>query len=173
MRYDCFRFLALTLIAAGCLACSAGTGGGEVLFQNPVSDLTGVLTPDAVVFDGETTSDGNGALKIVATDSTTVRLFEVEDPDVENSRLVYRARLRTEGVQGHVFLEKWCRFPGLGEFFSRALHAPLSGSTDWTSQETPFFLEAGQNPDHVALNVVITGPGTVWVDEVELVSLPR
>jgi hypothetical protein len=62
----------------------------------------------------------------------------------------------------------WCHFPGLGEFFSRGLHAPLSGSVEWTMQEIPFFLQQGQNPDVVKLNVVVNGKGTVWVDDVVL-----
>ena len=97
-----------------------------------------------------------------------MRLFEVEGIEVDDARLVYRARLRTEEVEGQVYLEMWCRFPGGGEFFSRALHSPISGSTEWVSQETPFFLEKNQNPDLVKLNVVIDGTGTVWVDEVKL-----
>lgn len=173
MQYSSTRVVCATLVIAAGVACSQRSATEEVLFHNPVSDLTGVVTPDAVTLDVETTSDGTGALKIGAADSITVRLYEVGDIDVENGRLVYRARVRTEGIGGQVFLEMWCRFPGLGEFFSRALDAPLRGSTEWTSQETLFFLEEGQNPDHVALNIVITGAGTVWVDEVALVMLPR
>jgi len=92
---------------------------------------------------------------------------------LEDARLVYRAQIRTDSVQGQVYLEMWCRFPGKGEFFSRALHAPLTGSTEWASQETPFLLEKGQNPDHIALNIVINGRGLVWVDDVALLKAPR
>jgi len=172
MRYSGIQVVCASLAIAG-VACSPRSATEEVLFHNPVSDLTGLVMSSAVTFDAEMTGDGTGSLKISAADSTTVRLYEVGDIDVDNSRLVYRARLRTEGLAGQVFLEMWCRFPGMGEFFSRALHAPLTGSTEWTSQETPFLLEEGQNPDHVALNVVVTGAGTVWVDEVALVKLPR
>jgi hypothetical protein len=62
----------------------------------------------------------------------------------------------------------WCRFPGRGEFFSRALHAPISGTVEWTTQETPFLLEPGQNPDNIKLNIVLDGTGTVWIDDVVL-----
>jgi hypothetical protein len=34
-------------------------------------------------------------------------------------------------------------------------------------------LEGGQNPDHIALNVVVTGPGTVWVDDITLAKTRR
>ncbi len=165
--------IAVSLAVAAFVACTQRSATEEVLLDNPVSNLTDVVTSSAVTFDGETTSDGTGALKIVTADSTTVRLYELGDIDATDGRLVYRARIRAEGVAGQVFLEMWCRFPGMGEFFSRALDVPLTGSTEWTFQETPFFLEEGQNPEHVALNVGVTGAGTVWVDEVALVKLPR
>lgn len=173
MQRHALRVALPCLAVVSWIACSRPPSAGEPLFRDEVSDLTRVLPQAAVKFDAQTTSDGTGSLRIEAAGSTTVRLYEVGDVDVEDARLVYRARLRTEGVQGQVYLEMWCRFPGQGEYFSRALHAPLTGSSEWTLQETPFFLEAGQNPDHIALNIVITGPGTVWVDEVALLEAPR
>jgi hypothetical protein len=157
------------LFVAGSISCSPPVAPEEVLFENSISSLSGVLTRSGVELDKQITSDGNGSLKIVADAPTTVRLFEVEGLDVEGGRLIYRARLRTEEVRGQVYLEMWCRFPGSGEFFSRALQSPISGSTEWVSQETPFFLEKNQKPDLVKLNVVIDGTGTVWVDDVQLV----
>ncbi len=62
----------------------------------------------------------------------------------------------------------WCRFPGQGEFFSRALDAAITGTTEWTTQETPFVLEEGQNPSNIKLNLIVEGPGAVWVDEIVL-----
>lgn len=168
-----FRVPTASLAVALSLSCSPATPIEEIVFQNPVSDLTGVLTQSGVEFDGRTTSDGTGSLKIHVTEPATIRLYEAGDVDVENARLLYRARIRTEGVQGRVYLEMWCHFPGQGEFFSRALHAPLTGTTDWTSQETPFFLEENQNPDQIKLNIVIDGRGTVWVDDVVLVRASR
>jgi len=94
------------------------------------------------------------------------------DIDVENARLIYKAQVRTENVEGQVYLEMWCCFPGKGEFFSRGLMTPLTGTTDWTTQETPFFLKKGQNPDNVKLNLVINGKGTVWIDDIRLLTGP-
>ena len=162
-----------SLAFATLLSCSRSPMTEDILFHNAVSDLTGVVSQDGVEFDALTTSDGTGSLKISAAKPMRVRLYEVVGISAEDARLVYRAKLRTDGVQGQVYLEMWCRFPGKGEFFSRALNAPLTGSTEWTSQETPFFLEKGQNPDRVALNIVIDGRGTVWVDDVALVKAPR
>lgn len=90
--------------------------------------------------------------------------------DIKGSRIVYRARLKTENVTGQVYLEMWCSFPELGEFFSRSLESPLSGTVDWTTEETPFFLEKGQRPDLVKLNIVVNGQGRVWIDDIALLG---
>ena len=107
---------------------------------------------------------------MTATEPTVVRLFELGDLDVENARLIYQAKLRTEGVEGKVYLEMWCHFPGKGEFFSRGLQTPLTGTTDWVTKEIPFFLKKGENPDNVKLNLVLDGKGTIWIDEIKLLK---
>ncbi|NNG17670.1 MAG: hypothetical protein HKM89_14430 [Gemmatimonadales bacterium] len=161
------RLTSLVLVAL-LVACSAGAQADPELRHFPMDDLSGLRTQSGVVFDETTSSDGNGSVKIVADEPVTVRLYEVEGVDIEQARLIYRAMVRTEDVDGQVILEMWCRFPGKGEFFSRAFDQPLSGSVDWTALEAPFFLEAGQNPDLVKLNIIINGTGTVWVDDVHL-----
>ena len=122
--------------------------------------------------DPQVTTDGNGSLKIIATEAITVRLFEVGDLDIEDARLIYQAKLRTEEVEGQVYLEMWCHFPDKGEFFSRGLQMPLTGTTDWTTVETPFSLKKGENPDNVKLNLVIDGTGTAWIDDIRLLKGP-
>lgn len=160
----------LSLLLAG--GCSRGQSAAVDLRKFPLDSLEGVLTRSGVLLDREHSADGNGSLRIDATDSTVVRLFEVADLDVDEARLIYRAKIRTENVTGQVFLEMWCRFPGRGEFFSRGLQSPLAGTTEWTTQETVFFLKKGEKPDLVKLNVVINGSGTVWVDDVRLLKGP-
>ncbi|MCH8120599.1 MAG: hypothetical protein IIC00_12845 [Planctomycetes bacterium] len=66
----------------------------------------------------------------------------------------------------------WCHFPGRGEYFSKGLMNPLTGTTDWTTEEIPFLLKKGQNPDNVKLNLVIDGKGTVWIDDIRLLKGP-
>ena len=155
--------LVVTLLGCGRQASDATV---EEIARFPLDSLEGVLTRSGIELDSEVTSDGNGSVRITASEPTVARLFEVADPGVENARLIYRARLRTEDVAGQVYLEMWCHFEGRGEYFSRGLHSPLSGSVDWTTQEIPFFLQAGQSPDLLKLNVVVTGPGSVWVDDI-------
>jgi hypothetical protein len=102
----------------------------------------------------------------------TIRLFEVENPDVEQCVVTYRARLKTEKLTGQAYLELWCRFPGKGEFFSRGLNHAVTGSNDWGSYETPFFLKKGEKPDLIKLNLVVKGAGKVWIKDVELLKSP-
>jgi len=138
----------------------------------PIDSLEGIITKSGVQMDEKITRDGNGSLRITASKPTTVRLYETGDIDIENARLIYQAKLRTEGVEGQVYIEMWCHFPGKGEFFSRALQSPLSGSNEWTSQETPFPLKKGENPDNVKINLVVNGKGSVWIDDIRLIKAP-
>jgi len=134
--------------------------------------MEGIMAQTGVQIDRQISSDGNGSLKITATAPATVELFQAGDIDIENATLIYQARARTDDVQGKVYLEMWCSFPGLGEYFSRGLDSALSGTNDWTTITTPFFLKKGENPDNVKLNLVIDGTGTVWIDDIKLLKAP-
>lgn len=112
------------------------------------------------------------AWRIDATAEQTIRLFEVEDPAVEQCLLTYRAELKAEGLKGRAFLEMWCRVPGRGEFFSKGYHQAVSGTANWARYEIPFYLKRGQKPDLIKLNLVVEGPGTVWVRNIELLKTP-
>ena len=134
--------------------------------------MKGVITTSGVLFDKDISSDGNGSLRITADKPTVVRLFEIKHLNPDNARLIYSAKLRTEDVKGQVYLEMWCHFPGKGAFFSRGLQSPLSGTNQWTTEEIPFFLRKGENPDIIKLNLVIQGSGTVWIDDIRLLKGP-
>jgi hypothetical protein len=154
------------------VSCSTPSGQVVELKQFPITSMEGIITQSNVHIDNEISSDGNGSLRITANKPTVIRLFEIGDIDVENARLIYQARVRTENVEGQVYLEMWCHFPGKGEYFSRGLQTPLTGTTEWTTEETPFFLKKGENPDNVKLNLVIKGEGTAWIDDIRLLKGP-
>jgi hypothetical protein len=150
------------------VSCSNPSKQPVELRHFPVDSMDGIITRSGVRIDKDISSDGNGSLRVTSTRPTVIRLFEIGDIDVENARLTYQARLRTAHVEGQVYLEMWCRFPGKGEYFSRGLKTPLTGTTEWTTEETPFFLKKGENPDNVKLNLVINGKGTAWIDDIRL-----
>jgi hypothetical protein len=166
-------FLTLCLAAVVVvMSCAKKSQQAIELKHFPIDGMEGIITQSGVEIDKDISSDGKGSLKISAAEPTVIRLFEVHDIDIENARLTYQARVRTKDATGQVFLEMWCHFPGKGEFFSRGLQSPLTGTTDWTTEETPFFLKKGEKPDRVKLNLVINGKGTAWIDDIRLLRGP-
>jgi hypothetical protein len=154
------------------VSCSNLSKQPAELRHFPIDSMDGIITRSGVRIDKDISSDGNGSLRITSIKPTVIRLFEIGEIDVENARLTYQARLRTAHVEGQVYLEMWCHFPGKGEYFSRGLKTPLTGTTEWTTEETPFFLKKGENPDNVKLNLVINGKGTAWIDDIRLLRAP-
>jgi hypothetical protein len=120
--------------------------------------------------DPDVKVEGKASIRIVTKWATTVCLGEVGALDIENARLVYSAKVRTD-LQGSAFLELWAHVAG-GQYFSRGLDQQLSGKSDWKTVRALFLLQKGQKPDKVTLNVVINGPGTVWVDDITLTREP-
>ena len=159
-------------ITIGCSPGGADPAVTAELVRYPLDDLEGVIAQSGAEFDPDVSADGNGSLRLTATQPTTFRLFETGDLDVEDALLLYRARVRTERMEGNAYLEMWVQVAGVGEAFSRDLQTPLSGSTEWSTEETPFFLQAGENPDNIKLNLVLDGQGTVWIDDIRLTRGP-
>lgn len=168
-KYLLYACIAWVFLLGGCTKSSEQE---TEIKKFPVDSLEGIITQSGVDLDKGVSSDGNGSLKITAAGPVTVRLFEAAGINIEDARLTYRAKVRTEGVEGQVFLEMWCSFPGKGEFFSRSLQTPLTGTTNWVTEETPFFLKKGERPDNIKLNLVVNGKGTVWIDDIRLMKGP-
>ncbi len=164
-----FIFL-VSLLSISFSSCLKRPPAEVEMMKFPLDSLDGLLTRSGVEFDQNISVDSRGSVKISVTEPTIIRLFELGDLDVEEAVLVYKAKLRTEGAEGFVYLEMLCHFEGKGEFFSRGLNSPLKGSVEWTSQEIPFFLKKEENPDNIKLNIVCEGPGVVWVDDIRLVK---
>jgi hypothetical protein len=110
--------------------------------------------------------EGKGSLKISTWWPTTVCLGEVSGLNIENAKLIYKAKVRTD-LQGSAHLEMWVSVGG-GHYFSKGLNDQVKDKSDWKTVQTPFIFQKGQKPDKVTLNVVINGIGTVWVDDVVL-----
>jgi hypothetical protein len=149
-------------------ACSRPAGKDVELKRYALDSLGGVIQQSGAEIDRRVSADGGGSLKITVSEPTVIRLFETGELQVENAALIFKARHRTENAQGSVYLEMCCHFPGKGEFFSRGLQSPLSGTNGWTTQEIAYILKTGERPDNVKLNVVSEGPGIVWIDDLRV-----
>ena len=165
-------FFSLSMIA--CISSQSQTPSVELkhFVLNSVED---VRATTGVSFDRQTSSDGKGSIRVDAAEPMIVPLFEVTDVSIENAVLIYQASLQSQKLDGKAFLEMWVRVPGKGEFFSRGLDRPITGTTSWMTIATPFFLQAGQKPDLIRLNLVVQGKGRVWIDDIRLMRalLPR
>ncbi len=166
-RWPVWAGVLIMVLIAGCCKLSRKD---IVLKAFPLDSLEGLITRSGVEIDSQTKKEGQGSLRITVAQPEVVRLFEVDDIDIEDAVLIYQARLRTENAEGNVYLEMWCYFDGRGEFFSRGLQAPLRGTTDWVTEEIPFFLKKGDKPGLVKLNVVSEGPATIWIDDIRLLK---
>jgi hypothetical protein len=165
-------FISTMLALVGCSKEAEQPLTSNELRHFPLDSMEGIISQTGVSVDRDISNDGKGSLRIRVEEPSTVRLFEVSGVDVEDSQLLYRARVRTEDFKGQVYLEMWVNLPGKGEFFTRNVHTPLSGTANWTTMIAPFFLKKGQNPDYVKLNLVMDGAGTAWIDDIRLVKGP-
>jgi hypothetical protein len=160
----------MALFLAGCGQNSSRQATELVRF--PLNDMSGIISRSNVEIDKEISSDGKGSLRVTSDGFRVVRLFETGDLNVENCRLIYQARLRTEDFDGQVFLGMECHFADKGDFFARDIEHPLTGTAGWTTEEVTFYLREGENPDNVRLHLILDGKGTAWIDDVKLLKAP-
>lgn len=164
-------FFVLALFSLLLFGCAEKPAQTVELMKFSADNLDGVID-QTVSFDQAVSSDGTGSLKVTASAPETVRLYETGDLDIENCRLLYQAKIRTENLTGKAYLEMWCVFDSLGEYFGRDLATPVTRADNWSPEEIFFMLQKGQNPNNVKLNLVIDGTGTVWIDDIRLVKAP-
>ncbi len=125
-----------------------------------------------IAADAKIKVEGASSLRITTQWPTTVCLGEVAGLDIENAKLIYSAKVKTElEGNGTAFLELWAHLEG-GQFFSKGINDPVSRKSDWKTIQTPFMFQKGQKPDKITLNLVINGKGTVWIDDVVLSQAP-
>ena len=166
------RTATILILLAACNAFGNRAAiGDEKRPASPLEKIKSFAATEKLITKDGITVDEN-AWRIEAKHNRTVRLFEVPDPGVENCRVIYRARLKSEDLDGQAYLEMLCRVPGGAEFFSKGLKDPVSGTTDWASYEIPFVLKKGESSDLIKLNVVIEGKGKLWIKDVELLKAP-
>jgi hypothetical protein len=120
--------------------------------------------------DSDVKTEGQASVRIATRFPTTNCMGEVNGFDLENARLVYKAKVKSD-LNGSAYLEMWVHI-GNGRYFSKGLNDPVKGKSDWRSIQTPFIFQKGQNPNRITLNIVINGQGTVWIDDLVLIKAP-
>jgi serine/threonine protein kinase len=121
-----------------------------------------------------------GGWRFSADGDRTVRFFEIADPDVDNCRLVFRARLRTEEATGASLRLTWKN--DAGEEFDSAMDptSVAEGDTEWAWYEATVSIPPGERPRVVKLLMTMRGKpvggeskkNLVWIKDIELLTLP-
>jgi len=160
------RFYAMVLAGA---QAAASVAGAETLRE---LDLSG---PSAIGTRIEAAPGENGkpAIRVTAGWPAVINLAEVTDPDAEDTRLVFEARVRSENLAGTAYLEIWAQLPGGGQYFGRGFDSTVTGNAGWTTLRAVFVLQPGQRPSRLILNLVVNGRGVVSIAQAKLSKAPR
>ena len=161
MKTTSYCSAAVSLVLA--IAVHGADSHNRVMILKKFNTVDATISKDVKVTDEQ-------AWQVSCEKGQVVRLFEVPDPEVENCRVIYRAKIKSEGLSEPAYLEMWCRFSGKGEYFSRGLDHAITGSNDWGTYEIPFFLKKGEKPDLIKLNIVVKGSGKIWLKDIELLK---
>lgn len=159
-----------SLILLAFISCSIQTKSTE-LKHLPVDDLNGIIAQPGIQLDKTISSDGNGSIKIETAGPVVIQLYNINDVHVDDTQLIYEAKIKSENVNGQAYLEMWCVFKDKGEYFSRGFDSAIAGTTDWQTIKTVFLLRKNEMPEQIKLNVVVNGVGTIWIDDIRLAKI--
>ena len=161
------------VLASACMALLVATRA--VAAQDLTIDWSRTVVPGGVVRAGEGPG-GTPVLELRATAAgpTSLHLVTIDHPPVSGPRYVVAGKVRYQGVEGQGYLEMWTVFPNGERFFTRTLAAQGSlaafhGESNWRRFELPFDMSgASQVPSRLEINLVLSGPGTVWLGPIHL-----
>ncbi len=160
----------LTLLATGCFT----SGGDQVVHEFTADSTDEIVDSGAISLDTETSVDGTASIRVQRDESGkgVIGLYQVDDAEINNSRLVYMAKMKTEGVENMAYLRLRVATQNDVELVSYGPPIPLSGDSEWTEVATELFLDRGNKARSIGLDLVIDGKGTVWIDQVGLLKKP-
>ena len=99
------------------------------------------------------------------------RLWGNEE-DLSFRQLVYQAKVRTRGTESPVLLLMQARITSIpgGEMPVIGRDTAISGENDWTTMEVAAGNGGGTRFLGATLQLQMDGPGTVWIDDIKLLS---
>lgn len=155
----CRCLLASALVAAPLAAA-------DILGSFSCDDIAQVKTLISV--DKQTTADGNGSIKVEAAQSALVTIADQKNLSVPKDNTLWcTLKVKCAGVKQRAYLEMWSEVAEGRRAFSKGLDQVLIGDSDWREIRLPMMVNADFTVSRALVNVVIEGPGTVWVDEIK------
>ena len=145
-------------------------GAGSHPGDQPPAERIKVFTTRDMPLSPDVPGDNRSGWRIEAKADRIAPLFEVAKPLAGPGTLVWRAKMKTDAVEGEVSLE------AVGT--SAASVEPVrnqtrgTGANDWIYYQVALPLKDGQTLSKTTLNVVFKGKGTVWIKDVELLKRP-
>ena len=101
-----------------------------------------------------------------------MRLLELQYPGVDDCAVIFKAKLKTQKLEGGASLRMWARLVDQ-EFWSKGdENHQVAGTTNWAEYEVPFYFAKGQFVNRVQLGLRLGGKGTIWIKDVELERRP-
>ncbi len=166
------RYLIVSLCVLTLFGACSKSEKNNVIREYPLNNQDYVIVSENVFFDKDISSDNHGSLRIEAEKPTIIPIIKVTDLKIDNTRLIFSAKIRTQQIIGQVYLEMICNLPEQNSLSATAQATLLSGSSDWKEQAASIDLQKNQVPDSLILNLVINGRGLVWIDDIKLSSAP-
>lgn len=137
----------------------------QILGDFPCNDISQIRT--LVSTDKSTTADGNGSIKIEAAQNALVTVADQKNLSVSKDNTLWcTLKVKCAGVKQRAYLEMWCEVAEGKRAFSKGLDQPLQGDSEWKEIRLPMMVNGDFTVSRALVNVVIEGPGTVWVDQI-------
>ena len=108
-----------TLSILALLAMIASSAYAQELKKLNLDDASAIGT--TIQTDTQVKAEGKGSIKITTRWPTTICLGEIAGLDVENAKLIYKAKVKRD-LDGTAFLEMWAHVGG-GQYFSRGIQS--------------------------------------------------
>ncbi len=155
----CIRFLVTVMTG-----CSISLWAVDLGYF-PSHDLKQVKT--LVTVDPTVTVDGNGSLKVHAIHNAQTTIADQKDLRVEHGETLWCIlKVKCEAVAQRAYLEMWCEIGEGKRAFSKGPDQTLQGDSDWKEIRLPMMVTGDFPVNRALVNIVIEGPGTVWVDQI-------
>lgn len=128
--------------------------------------LTQVKT--LVSVDKNVKAGGEGAIKVEAAQGAMVTIADQKNLAIKKDNTLWCIlKVKCSGVKQRAYFEMWCDVGNGQRAFSKGLDQPLQGDTDWREIHLPMMVNGDFLVNRALVNVVVEGPGTVWVDQIK------
>ena len=160
-----FLLFFLVALVSGASADDQEAPKSNVLKTLPTDNVESLGT--TIVVDKQATADGHATLKVTTLNPTLICLGEFSIDEVEKAKLTVKAKLKSEKLKGTARVEIGIFWEG-EPYFGSDKDSVVTQTLDWTEVGASYILRGNVKTNKVIVVLVISGRGTVWVDDVKV-----